>query len=59
MRRAGITEAIHNLESRGLIRSSRGRMQVLDPDGLEALAHGCCGQAEREHRRLIASAHGP
>lgn len=53
VRRAGVTEAIHKLEARGLIRASRGQMQVLDRAGLEALAGGCYGQAEREYKRLI------
>jgi Mn-dependent DtxR family transcriptional regulator len=53
VRRAGVTEAIHKLESRALIHASRGQMQVLDRSGLEALAQGSYGQAEREHRRLI------
>ena len=54
VRRAGVTEAIHKLEGQHLIRASRGQMQVLDRSGLEALANGSYGQAEREHRRLIA-----
>lgn len=53
VRRAGVTEAIHRLESRGLVRASRGQIQVLDRGGMEALASGCYGQAEREYRRLI------
>jgi CRP-like cAMP-binding protein len=53
VRRAGVTEAIHRLEGRNLIRASRGNMQVLDRAGLEVLANGSYGQAEREHRRLI------
>ena len=56
VRRAGVTESIHRLESRELIRASRGQMQVLDRAGLEALAGGCYGQAEREHKRLISPA---
>jgi hypothetical protein len=31
-------------------------MQVLDRAGLEVLANGSYGQAEREHRRLIRPA---
>lgn len=53
VRRAGVTEAVHRLEGRRLIRMSRGQIQVLDRTGLEDLANGCYGQAEREHRRLI------
>jgi CRP-like cAMP-binding protein len=53
VRRSGVTEAIHKLEDRGLIRASRGQMQVLNRAGLEDLADGCYGQAEREYRRLF------
>ena len=56
VRRAGVTEAVHRLESRNLVRATRGNMQVLDRPGLEALADGAYGQAEREHRRLIVPA---
>lgn len=54
VRRSGVTETIHKLESRGLIRASRGQLQVLDRAGLEDLANGCYGQAEREYRRLFS-----
>jgi CRP-like cAMP-binding protein len=53
VRRAGVTDAVHSLESRQLVRATRGQMHVLDRPGLEALADGSYGQAEREHRRLI------
>jgi hypothetical protein len=56
VRRAGVTEAIHKLEGRQLIRITRGQMQVMDRTGLEAWAQGSYGQAEREHRRLIVPA---
>jgi CRP-like cAMP-binding protein len=53
VRRAGVTDAVHRLETRQLIHATRGQMQVLNRSGLEALADGSYGQAEREHRRLI------
>jgi CRP-like cAMP-binding protein len=56
VRRAGVTEAIHRLEGRQLIHASRGQIQVLNRAGLEALANGCYGQAEREYHRLIVPA---
>jgi CRP-like cAMP-binding protein len=59
VRRAGVTETIHRLEERQLIRASRGTIQVLDRKGLEALAGGSYGQAEREHQRLISAAPRP
>jgi CRP-like cAMP-binding protein len=53
VRRAGVTEAVHILEGRHLIKATRGHVQILDREGLENLANGSYGQAEREYRRLI------
>jgi CRP-like cAMP-binding protein len=58
VRRAGVTETVHKLEGKHLIRATRGHVHVLHREGLEALAGGAYGQAEREHRRLIVPAHG-
>jgi len=52
-RRAGVTEALHILEGKGLVRSNRGLVVVLDRPGLEALAGDSYGAAEHEYRRLI------
>ncbi|MFN4142325.1 Crp/Fnr family transcriptional regulator [Aestuariivirga sp.] len=56
VRRPSVTEAVHALESRHLVRATRGNMQVLDRHGLEALAGASYGHAEDEYRRLIAPA---
>jgi Mn-dependent DtxR family transcriptional regulator len=53
VRRAGVTEAVHDLESRGLIEASRGQIMVLDRSGLEKTAGGFYGPPEAEYRRLI------
>lgn len=53
VRRPSVTDAVHALESRHFIRATRGTMQVLDRQGLEALAGGSYGYAEEEYRRLI------
>jgi CRP-like cAMP-binding protein len=53
VRRASVTDTISRLEGRHLIRASRGIIHVVDRAGLEALANGSYGQAEREHKRLI------
>lgn len=53
VRRAGVTVALHALESRKLIKSSRGRIIVRDRKGLERSAGGCYGIPEAEYRRLI------
>ena len=54
VRRAGVTEAVHDLQQRGLIRTRRGPIVVLDRSGLERLAGEFYGLPEQEYRRLIA-----
>jgi len=54
--RPGVTVAIHVLEGKGLIRASRNRIQVVDREGLEALADGMYGVPEAEYARLIGVA---
>ena len=55
VRRQGITEALHDLEGKGLIRSTRNRIRVIDRDALERAANGFYGAAEAEYRRLFAA----
>ncbi len=55
VRRAGVTEAIHRLEEKALVRSSRAKLQITNRIGLENLAAGTYGQAEQEYKRLIGS----
>jgi Crp-like helix-turn-helix domain len=46
VRREGVTQAARNLQARGIIRYSRGRIALLDRHGLES--HACeCDRAER------------
>jgi len=46
VRREGVTQAARNLQARGIIRYSRGRIALLDRHGLES--HACeCYRAER------------
>jgi CRP-like cAMP-binding protein len=56
VRRAGVTDAIHALAGRGLIKAERGHLRIIDRDGLLEDANGCYGQPEREYRRLIGTA---
>ncbi len=53
VRRAGVTDALHMLEGRGLIKTSRGRVAVLNRAGIVRLAGDLYGTPEAEYRRLI------
>jgi CRP-like cAMP-binding protein len=53
VRRAGVTEALHSLQSQELIRSGRGEIVVLNRKGIERTAGESYGTPEAEFRRLI------
>jgi CRP-like cAMP-binding protein len=53
VRRPGVTDALNALEGRGLIRSTRGAIRVIDRDGLIAGANGYYGVPEAEYERLL------
>lgn len=53
VRRAGVTDAIHALVGRGMIRADRGQIEVIDRAALIEWANGCYGVPEREYERLI------
>ena len=55
VRRASITDALHSLEGCGHVRSSRGRLLILDRSGLLDLAGDAYGRAEAEYQRLITA----
>ena len=57
-RRAGVTVALHELEGRGLIRSLRGRIRIVDRLGLQLAASGFYGIPECEYERSIGFAAG-
>lgn len=52
-RRPGVTVALHLLEGKGLIKSTRGQIAVLDRNSLLDLADGSYGLAEAEYARLL------
>jgi hypothetical protein len=54
-----VTIALHVLEGKGLIKSNRGEVIVLDRDGLIELADGSYGVPEREYERLISRSARP
>jgi CRP-like cAMP-binding protein len=53
VRRAGVTTALHDLVSKGLIKSQRGIITVLDREGIEEIAAGYYGVPEAEWARLM------
>jgi CRP-like cAMP-binding protein len=52
-RRAGVTEAAMTLQSLGLIRYSRGNINILDRPGLEEASCECYGVVRQEFDRLL------
>lgn len=55
VRRAGVSETIGKLETRGLIRNVRKRVLVLDAPGLEAASCECYAALQDEYNRLLGS----
>jgi CRP-like cAMP-binding protein len=53
VRRAGVTTALHELETRALISTARGTVTVIDRCGLEEGANGLYGAPEAEFERLF------
>ncbi len=58
VRRAGVTLAIHMLESEGAVRARRARIEVLDRNKLRRRAGPTYGIAEEEYARLIGREDG-
>ncbi|MHB8471926.1 MAG: Crp/Fnr family transcriptional regulator [Gammaproteobacteria bacterium] len=54
VRREGVTEAAGNLQRAGLIRYSRGHIEVLDRPGLEKAVCECYGVVKLEFDRLLS-----
>lgn len=51
VRRAGVTGALNQLDRKGVIRLSRGRIELVDRDGLIVSANGAYGIPEAMARR--------
>ena len=51
--RPGVTTSLHELESEGLIKSTRGKVAILDRDALLARAGNAYGKTERSYEALI------
>ena len=56
VRRPGVTVALHALEGRGVIKSSRSLVKILNRGGLRQVANGFYGVPEAEYDRLLGSA---
>lgn len=54
VRREGVTTAAGNLQRAGLIRYSRGRIDILDRDGLEDAVCECYAVVKLEFNRLLS-----
>jgi CRP-like cAMP-binding protein len=54
VRRAGVTEALHMLQSRKLIQARRGEIIIRNRKGLERAAGSAYGTPEAEFRRLFS-----
>jgi CRP-like cAMP-binding protein len=53
VRRQGVTEALHALEGKGSIRSTRSLVRIVDRDGLQEAANGFYGVPEAEYDRAF------
>jgi CRP-like cAMP-binding protein len=56
VQRPGVTVALHRLEGKGLIRSTRSKVRILDRRGLQRAANGFYGMPEAEYDRFIGGA---
>jgi CRP-like cAMP-binding protein len=59
VRREGVTEAAGNLQRAGLIRYSRGHIDVLDRQGLERTVCECYAVVKVEYSRLMSDVPRP
>ncbi len=53
VRRPGVTDALHRLEGEHLIKARRASITIRDRGGLEVVANGSYGVAERDYARLF------
>ena len=58
VRRPSVTDTMHDLEVKGLICSSRGKVLLLNREGLKLAANGFYGVPEAEYDRALGTAGG-
>lgn len=56
VRRAGVSVAVNALQSAGLIKTTRGRIRVVDRKALESASCECYGIVRAHHERVFGSA---
>jgi hypothetical protein len=59
VRRAGVTEAANDLRNAGVLAYQRGHIQIVDREGLEALACECYRAIKDEYDQLYADLSKP
>jgi CRP-like cAMP-binding protein len=59
VRRAGVTETSGKLQSRGLIKTGRKKVRILDPEALERASCECYRVTRDEYDRLLGPLHQP
>ena len=56
VQRTSVTVVAHTLQSAGLIKYARGKIQILDAEALQDSACECYGTVKRHYERLLGSA---
>ena len=53
VRRVSVTEVLRLLQDRGLVKNSRGKIAILNREGLEQLACECYQKCRNEFNQLL------
>ena len=53
VRRPGVTDTLHQIEAKGVIRATRGMIRIIDREGLKLTAGSLYGLPEAEYARLL------